>query len=270
MNNFFENIEKIDGIWRVLDKRETVSYPKDGSDNFVKIEESSFWFRHRNNCVKSIVNLFKDDEILFDVGGGNGFVSWAIKEAGVEPVIIEPDIRGILNAKKRGFENLINASFQDLNIVNETIPSIGMFDVLEHVENDKEFLNSINNALKIKGKLFLTVPAYNFLWSNEDRHDGHFRRYTDRRMTKLLKESNFKVLYSTYIFSLLPIPIFLLRSIPSLFNKKKKVFEKEAKEHSTGVLGKFFNLFFNKELKLLAQKRKIIFGGTLLIVAEKR
>tara|TARA_R110001592_G_scaffold57767_4_gene175626 strand:+ start:16311 stop:17132 length:822 start_codon:yes stop_codon:yes gene_type:complete len=269
MDKFFKNIKKTNGIWNVLQEKKTVSYPEDGSENFVKVEENSFWFIHRNNCIEKIINLFNEEKILFDIGGGNGFVSKAVLKTGVKPVIIEPDIKGVLNAKNRGFKNLINASFEDLDVIKNTLPSIGIFDVLEHIKDDKDFLLSLNKALKEKGKLFLTVPAYNFLWSNEDRHDGHYRRYTNKQIIKLLKDSNFKVIYSTYIFSILPIPIFILRTIPSLFNKKKKIFEEEAKEHSAGILDNFFSFVFNIELNYLKKKKRIIFGGSLLIVAEK-
>jgi len=52
------------------------------------------------------------------------------------------------------------------------------------------------------------------LWSNEDVHAGHYRRYT-KSMSNILKEAGFRIEFSSYIFSILPFPIFLLRSILS-------------------------------------------------------
>ena len=56
-----------------------------------------------------------------------------------------------------------------------------LLDVLEHIENDKEFLILIKKKLKINGRLLITVPAFEKLWSSEDDAAGHFRRYTIER-----------------------------------------------------------------------------------------
>jgi hypothetical protein len=269
-NQYIKNIESEKGVWRTIQKTRAVSYPKDGNSNFINIEDNSFWYKHRNNCIEQVIKNYSTQVIVFDVGGGNGYVSLAIKKSGSIPVIVEPDINGINNAKRRGFKNLVNAPFQDLDIIPSSIPSIGLFDVLEHIEKDSDFLNELNVSLIKKGKIYITVPAYNFLWSNEDVHDGHYRRYTRGSIVSLLEENNFTILYSSYIFRILPFPIFFLRTIPYWFNKTKKSIENESKEHSAGILDKFFNLIFTKELKIIKKKENIGFGGSLLIVAQKK
>ena len=39
-----------DGIY-YEDSSETISYPESGNDDCFEIEENSFWFRHRNDCI---------------------------------------------------------------------------------------------------------------------------------------------------------------------------------------------------------------------------
>ena len=61
---------------------------------------------------------------------------------------------------------------------HNSIDSVGLFDVVEHIEDDCSFLNNINKYLKDDGYVYITVPAYNFLWCKEDDDADHYKRYT--------------------------------------------------------------------------------------------
>ena len=39
------------------------------------LEDRSFWFRHRNRCIVSLVRRFSSDATVLDIGGANGFVA---------------------------------------------------------------------------------------------------------------------------------------------------------------------------------------------------
>ena len=55
----------------------------------------------------------------------------------------------------------------------------GLFDVLEHIPDDAGSLGGVHRLLAPGGgRLYLTVPAYPWLWSPEDELSGHCRRYT--------------------------------------------------------------------------------------------
>lgn len=62
--------------------------------------------------------------------------------------------------------------------------------------------------------LYATVPAFNFLWSREDVDAGHVRRYTLDGISEVLGRAGLDVVFASYIFRALPLPIFLMRSIP--------------------------------------------------------
>jgi len=264
-NRYFEN-----GIWYSKSK---VYYPDQGNDIYMSIEDESFWYKHRNDCIAIIANrFFRKDERIFDIGGGNGFVSKRLQEEGFDPYLLEPDSIGIKNAQKRGIKNLICSSFLDAEVIEESIPNIGLFDVLEHIENDSMFLLSMVESLEKGGKIIVTVPAYSFLWSDEDNHDGHKRRYRRKKLESKFNEAGLTTLYSSYFFSLLPIPIFLLRTIPSFF-KKKRLFTKEEylKENKTesNLLNSIMSIIWQNEYKRFLNKKSIAFGGSIIIVAQK-
>jgi hypothetical protein len=60
----FEN-----GIWYSANYS-WLSYPEESYSSCFELEESSFWFRHRNNCLLSVIEYFSEKECFFDVGGG--------------------------------------------------------------------------------------------------------------------------------------------------------------------------------------------------------
>ncbi len=49
------------------------------------------------------------------------------------------------------------------------IGAIGLFDVLEHIENEAGFLKQLREVLKTGGRLYLTVPAFRWLWSIREK-----------------------------------------------------------------------------------------------------
>ena len=246
-----------------------ISFPKKSYQNCFQIEDNSFWFKHRNNCIIETINNFPPPGIILDIGGGNGFVSLEIKKNGYEVAILEPGINGILNAKKRGLKKLICANFNEIDLYPNSIPAIGLFDVLEHIEDDVEFLKKIQKSLVTGGKLYITVPAYNWLWSDEDNKAGHFRRYT---INLLKSKIGLEIEYFTYIFSILPIPIFLFRTLPTKLSLKKNESQKRIKnEHKkrNGLTGNTLQKIWDSELKAISKQKSIPLGGSCLLVAKK-
>ncbi|MDD3876096.1 MAG: class I SAM-dependent methyltransferase [Bacteroidales bacterium] len=264
-------IKKEDGIY-YSSKTKNISYPEDGNEIFKCIEERSLWFKHRNNIIKELVLMYLNNNIFFDIGGGNGFVSVYLQNHGIDVILVEPGEHGVRNATKRGVKKIICSTFENAGFSLESISNIGLFDLIEHLDNDSEFLTNLNKYLKVNGLVFITVPAYSFLWSAEDVFVGHFRRYTLNNLSSELKKSGFNIEYATYFFSFLPIPIFLLRTIPSFLKLiRRKNLNKSQKTHN------IFNFFIKGILKkvllwevnCVKRKKKIPFGSSCLIVASK-
>ena len=87
--------------------------------------------------------------------------------------------------------------------------------MLEHIEDDAAALRQVHRLLRPGGHLFLTVPAYPALFSEDDRLAGHFRRYTSNSLTRVLAGSGFQIRFASYMFAPLPPLVFLLRTIPT-------------------------------------------------------
>jgi SAM-dependent methyltransferase len=256
------------GLW-VSKTRSGVSYPSSGNELCYQMEDTSFWFQHRNRCIVNCVRAYPPSGVIFDVGGGNGFVSLGLQRAGWDAVVVEPGVAGATNAQRRGLLHVICSTFEDAGFRRHTLPAVGMFDVLEHVEDDEGFLRTLHDAIVPGGRIYLTVPAYRWLWSAEDTYAGHFRRYTLPSLTLTLHRAGFDVEFRSYMFSMLPLPIFLRRSIPHLLGfEGVNTSERAAKDHGTGPLNRLFDRVFAWERSALERRRAIPWGSTCLVVAK--
>jgi SAM-dependent methyltransferase len=257
-------------IWFSKD-HSTISYPNDGNAFCYAVEDKSFWFTHRNKCIIAIMRLYPPAGIVLDVGGGNGFVSLALRQAGISSVVVEPGVTGVENAHARGLEPVICATLQGAGFKHQAIPAVGLFDVLEHIEDEDGFLRLIKEILIPNGRLYITVPAYQLLWSVADEDAGHYKRYTTSALKTKLEAIGFTIDFQSYFFWALVAPTFLFRSVPSWFGLRKggelKSYEKELAQSSDWV-SRLLRLLLDPELGMLGRKRPIPFGGSCLVVAR--
>ena len=253
-------------------KAAELSYPDSGNDTYFSVEEGSFWFNHRNSVIKTVLSRFLPETsqtpTLLDVGGGNGFVAKGLQDAGYEVVLVEPGARGALNAKRRGVRSVINSVFSDLNFRKPLRMSVGLFDVLEHIQDDTGFLTDIHSSLEMSQHLILTVPSYQLLWSEEDVHAGHFRRYTKGQLARLLRQAGFQPLYSSYFFSFLPLPLFVLKALPSRLGLSRSSGSDASVQNEHKQNGFIIKLFCKIEL-LSLRFFSLPFGSSIVMIAKK-
>ena len=86
-----------------------VSYPEDGNDSYLLIEENSYWFNHRNNVIAANIKKYNKEKVFFDIGGGNGFVSKRMQDEGFDVFLVELGEIGAINSYERGVKNVLFA-----------------------------------------------------------------------------------------------------------------------------------------------------------------
>ncbi len=217
-------------------KIKSISYPEDGNLQYFQLEDASFWFRHRNNCITSVIKQFPPTGPIIDVGGGNGYVTKRILDEGFEAVLLEPGTVGALIGKtRRKIPIVICSVLEDAGFPQASLSAVGLFDVIEHIQDDYGFIEQIHRILKPNGLLYSTVPAYQWLWSLSDVTAQHYRRY-NRTMIVDLFALKFDVLFFTYFFGALTLPIFFLRTLPFRLglSKSGEVFSPEMEHGSKG------------------------------------
>ena len=249
----------------------SVEYPETGNDWCAAVEDSSWWFRHRNRFLVDVMRRFPPETPLYDVGGGNGVVAAALEKAGIPTVVVEPGEAGARRARTRGLKSIC-ATMESAGFAPASLGSIGMFDVVEHIQDGSGFLQRARALLRPRGRIYLTVPAHRILWSAEDVYAHHFRRYTARSMRRTLEGAGFEVELSTYMFALLPLPILLMRSIPYRLGRARPFTpEGVSDDHAKaqGLSRALVDRLLDLELSAFRALGALPFGASVVAVGRK-
>jgi 2-polyprenyl-3-methyl-5-hydroxy-6-metoxy-1,4-benzoquinol methylase len=77
-----------------------------------------------------------------------------------------------------------------------------LMDVLEHVPDDRQFLQSVVARCLGQNRVFITVPAFDCLWSGKDEFLGHYRRYSLASLGSVAAASHVTITRAYYLFGL--------------------------------------------------------------------
>lgn len=221
--------------------------------------------------ITNIIGRFlKKGSVILDVGGGNGFVSANLLRNGYSPIVLEPGLKGAYNAKKKGISAVVCGTLETANFEMNSCEAIGVFDVIEHIENDVEMLHALRQLLMENGLLVITVPSFSWLWSDEDVAAGHFRRYSGSGIKKKLEQCGFEVVYKNYFFVCLVPVLYFLRALPSKFKLYKVDVEFKDHKRPSWLLRNALNFFLWAELKLLQCGLRFPVGTSCVVVAQPK
>lgn len=257
------------GIWINVESGK-VSYPDDGHSRNFRIEDNSFWFQHRNECIIAAIKRFPPSGGMLEIGGGNGYVSRRILDEGFECALLEPGPTGAFNAKQeRKIPEVICSTVGSAQFEYGKLAAVGMFDVLEHIEEDSAMIDKLHNLLQPNGLFYCTVPMHQWLWSKHDVTACHMRRY-DRRGFEKLFSGRFEILYFSYFFLPLVMPMFFLKALPFRVLGGRSILSPKV-EHATegGVSGVVLRNLLKKEVDQIKNGQQILTGTSGLLVARK-
>ena len=183
----------------------------------------------------------------------------------------ETGAQGIANARARGLCPVIHGTLESAGLLPAVVPAVGLFDVLEHIEDDCAFLTRVWHTLRPGGRLYLSVPAYGWLWSHADTQAGHFRRYTIRTLGSLLAAAHFEVEYHTYFFAFVLAPLFLLRALPDRFRPPARDRQRQAeREHRLNHAARWaLDRVCHAERSWMRAGHRLPCGSSLLIVGRR-
>jgi len=197
-----------------------VSFPSDWyNPEVANVEAEGIWAETR---ALRIQEFLKENgiRVIWEVGSGNGNVAIPLRKSGIAVIGIEPLRSGVEGLASNGFAAYWG-TLEDLAFPDASIEAIGIFDVLEHLEQPEIVMTEIRRVLKPGGLLITTVPANQWLFSDFDLSIGHFRRYSRKSLQKLLVQNGFSSNKIQYIFLALILPALILRTIPYKLGRRK-------------------------------------------------
>jgi SAM-dependent methyltransferase len=246
------------------------SEPQDVSmsnDWYELTDTNHFWVQWRFRLLQSLIHPFVNQNTkILEIGCGNGLVMYQIEKS-MNLVINGCDLNtyalnNMFNVLGKVF---IYDIFDQKPDMMEQYDAILLLDVIEHIDDDLEFMQVALKHLKKDGFLIVGVPALQCLYSKYDKIVGHKRRYSVRGIDLLFKEIGVDIIESHYWgFSLLLL--LLLRKFYLIFCKKEDVIKK-------GFMppGRFVNRVMIQFMKFeTCFLPKTIIGTSILAVGRKR
>ncbi len=190
--------------------RQTHTYDPSFFDRIKKVEDNHFWFRIRRKWIFDRIREFAPPPAkLIEIGCGMGNVSSFLAQKGYIVTGCEYYPEAI-NKAWPGFQ-IIQGDANNLPFENDSFDIVGLFDVLEHFQDDIAPLREAVRVLKKKGIAVITVPAKEDLWSWVDEVSLHKRRYTKERIKKNFMELRLTPLATEYLFMSLYLPMKYMR-----------------------------------------------------------
>jgi SAM-dependent methyltransferase len=240
-------------------------------DQLAESEERHWWWRARREIFEAVIHEYApaaetNGLRLVEVGCGSGGNLPMLANFGAV-VGAEPEAKAISDfRRKRG-----HAFTVIRHRVPEPLPAryhvIAMFDVLEHIADDAGALVWAAEQLEPGGILVLSVPAFQFLWTEQDDAAHHFKRYTLQQLIRLVPPS-LSVVHVTCFNSLLFPPILAVRTILRMRRRKN-----HAPRTHLGVPPEPFNWLFYRILRLerhFVPRRRLPFGVSILLVGRRQ
>jgi SAM-dependent methyltransferase len=238
-------------------------------DFIAQNEENHWWYESRRvifiSVLKKILTGFSRDGKIYDIGcgGGGNFAVWSSFSDSC--MAVDMSEKALDSCRKFGYKELILTDAGDLSkILSNDASLVTLCDVLEHVDDDRRVLEEAYRILKPGGFFFVTVPAYDFLWGGADTLSLHKRRYSRKRLLRLLQGAHFRLVRSTYFNTFLFPPILVAR----LMERFLKLNSSMECEPLHGVLNGVLKTIFSFERHLI-NSFDLPFGVSLMAIAKK-
>jgi len=240
-------------------------------DQLAAFEDDNWWFVGRRKIITTIIEEYlthndKTNLKILDVGCGTGGITKDLTRFG-DVYGNDHSMAALKHARRYGLQNLINCSASNLPYRSETFDIITIFDVIEHIKDDVQVIKKISSSLKRNGTIFISVPAFQSLWSNHDIAVGHFRRYSTKSLLKVIVESGLEDLRLLYFISLLFPFLSAYRLITRKLKLNKTISPKPDLIRLPTLIDETLRHILFFESKLLSQ-RNIPFGLSLLCIAR--
>jgi hypothetical protein len=229
------------------------------------------WETSRLNAIQRLLfpHIFEGIKVL-DIGCGDGFISRNLFSHLQRKEVTAVDI----HLSDERIQELSNLSC-GIKYQRE-MPEAGMFnlilllDVIEHVEDDHNFLaNLVGRYISRKSKVLITVPAFQSLYGCHDVFLGHYRRYHLKTLIQLTTACGLCVLSSGYLFFTLLLPRLILYNLFNTDRTPEGVGNWRRGDGVTHLIETILNI--DNKLLMTAVRFGIKFPGlTGWVLCEKR
>jgi SAM-dependent methyltransferase len=236
------------------------------------LEAGNFWFRARNELIVWAMKTYLPDcRSFLEVGCGTGFVLSGIHSAfpAIELSGSEIFSAGLDFAARR----VPSAQFYQMDArsipFREEFDAIGAFDVLEHIDDDEGVIAEVYRALRPGGGFLASVPQHKSLWSQQDVHAHHVRRYAATELRRKVEAAGFDVARIVSFVSLL-LPMMFASRMRMRAAKPDSTFDAIDALRMSGPVNAALETVMTIERAMIRRGLSFPAGGSLLLVTRKK
>lgn len=229
-----------------------------------KLQARHWWFTARRNILRGQLqgmNLVPAARIL-EVGCGPGGNLQMLQEFGDVTAVEMDDGARQFAADLSGLRILPGHLPDGLPAMGD-FDLIGLFDVLEHVPQDRLALQVLRPLLRPGGQLLLTVPANPWMFGPHDRAHHHQRRYSASQLRQLCAQAGWEVTHLTHFNTLLYPVVALARILALVSRRQGEHSDTESMPHP--IFNRLLHTIFASEAAWLRHLR-FPFGVSLLCI----
>jgi SAM-dependent methyltransferase len=144
---------------------------------------------------------------------------------------------------------------------------VAAFDVVEHCADERLAIAELDRVLIPGGRMLLSVPAYQWAWSDHDVRAGHHRRYTRPRLVELVEGAGLRVERATYAFGAV-FPLFAAERVARRVRRRVGRPAPEGLTPVSPLADRVLTTLSAVDARVL-RRRDLPFGSSVLLAAVK-
>jgi len=171
---------------------------------------------------------------ILEVGGGRSGLARMLYPA-AEVITLDVDHTLHRQSPPGAASRFVCGDARRLPFVDGFFDAVTLFDVLEHVDDDRGLVRLYADKVPSGAHFLVTVPAFRFLWSGHDIFLEHKRRYRLPKIERAMRDAGLEVAHGAYYFG----AIFPLAATIRLLTRRSPEPKSSLKRHNAltnGVL----------------------------------
>jgi SAM-dependent methyltransferase len=223
-----------------------------------------WWWRSREAAILELVRAIQPQHgfgNILDVGCGDGLFFDQLHAFGeVEGIEASKDL---VDPNGRHRDRIHIAPFDSHFQPGRRYGLVLMLDVLEHLTDPVAALRHAIDLSEPGGKIVITVPAFNALWTAHDYMNHHRLRYTKSTFAQVARKAGLQIEMTRYLFQWTFLVKLAQRSLERLLGSRNPI-----PSIPPAPINRALYLLSRAEQKIFARV-PAPFGSSLLIVGGR-
>ena len=165
-----------------------------------ELENTYWWHVAKRQLITEVLSKYAPPPGLLVEGGiGSSRNLLEFSELGYDVTGFDLMPEAVELGRQKGLSHVaVHDLEQPWPVAENSLRAVVLLDVIEHVEHPITVLSHVKRALRPDGAVVVTVPAYQWMFSEWDRLLGHYRRYSPAMLEEQATAAGLKLVWATH------------------------------------------------------------------------